>query len=198
MRYNEENHKIDFVRERKPNSLNFLCIDEKENAIDSLVMATKFLESVNSDVYHWKWIVIALHNALYGFMICALEKGNPDNVCKYDKKQKKYTRWLIGFQTALERVQSRDHIIGYVETKPIQLTNEQTRSIKVLTELLRNNFEHFVPTGWSIEISGMSTIVRSIADTINDLVFKTGTVFWEEHQLVEIKNALEKLKQYHN
>jgi len=194
MGYNKENHKINFAGGQKPSSLNFLYIDEKESAIDSLVMATKFLKSVNSDVYHWKWVTIALHNALYGFMVCALNKANPDNVCRYDKKNKKYTHWLISFETALKRVQSSNHITGYVGAKPIRLTNEQAQSIKVLTKLLRNNFEHFVPMGWSIEISGMPGIIHSIAEIIDDVAFETGTAFWEEYQVVEIKNTLKELK----
>lgn len=193
MEYDGKKHKVDFVKRRESSSLNFLSIDEKENAVDSLVMVAKFLESVDSDVYHWKWVVIALHNALYGFMICALYKANLSNVCENNRKQGEYR--LISFWTALERVQSEQYISGYVNAKPIQLVDEQKQSIGVLTELLRNSFEHFVPTGWSIEISGMPTIVNSIAEVIDELAFKTGTVFWEEHQIVEIKSTIKKLKQ---
>lgn len=179
------------MKRHKINSPSFLRIDEKENAIDSLVMTTKFLESVDSDNYRWKWVVIALHNALYGFMICSLTKTNPENVCR--GKEGSYGS-LIGFWDALKCVQSRDHITGYITAHPIQLSDEQTRSIKVLTELLRNNFEHFRPMGWSIEISGMPDVVISVAEVIENLAFKTGTVFWEEHQSRDIENALKILK----
>jgi hypothetical protein len=48
--------------------------------------------------------------------------------------------------------------------------------------------------GWSIEISGMPGIIHSIAEIIDDVAFETGTAFWEEYQVVEIKNTLKELK----
>ena len=51
-------------------SREWLYLDELENAIDNLEMVPHFLEEINSTM-KWKWTIIALHQALYGFAVCA-------------------------------------------------------------------------------------------------------------------------------
>ena len=105
---------------------------------------------------------------------------------------------VISLNEALRRVQSKDHILGYVNTTPLALTKEQAEDVKTLSEMLRNNFEHFMPMGWSIEISGMPDLLKSVSDIIEHLAFKTGTVFWEEHQADAIRKLIGELKQKPN
>ena len=157
-----QKYKSDFSGTFERDNLNFLSLDEKDNAINSLEMAVHFLRSIDSDIYLWKWVVIALHNAMYGFMICALTKSNYNNVCEPGKKKRGSLGKLISFNEALRRVQSKDHILGYVNTTPLALTKEQAEDVKTLSEMLRNNFEHFMPMGWSIEISGMPDLLKSV------------------------------------
>lgn len=50
----------------------WLELDELENAIDNLEMASYFLEQIKSEK-KWKWAIIATHQALYGFAICSIK-----------------------------------------------------------------------------------------------------------------------------
>jgi len=61
----------------------WLRLDEIENAIDNLEMVQHFLEHIPSDL-KWKWTIISLHQALYGFLICALQ-GTDARQTVYDK-----------------------------------------------------------------------------------------------------------------
>jgi hypothetical protein len=54
----------------------FMNIDVRLNAIDSLETATAFLQW--KDHLKWKWVAIAIHHALHSFCVGALECGNPD------------------------------------------------------------------------------------------------------------------------
>jgi len=55
---------------------------EASNALDSLQRAHDFLRVVDRDEKAWKSIIIFLHDALYGFMVCALTGTDPDNVTR--------------------------------------------------------------------------------------------------------------------
>ena len=52
----------------KPDVLTF---NETTNAFDYLVRASGFIQEVPSNPESWKWVIIALHGALYGFAISA-------------------------------------------------------------------------------------------------------------------------------
>jgi hypothetical protein len=58
----------------------WLRLTEASNALDSLQRTHDFLRVVDRDEMAWKWVIISLHDALYGFMVCALTGSDPDNV----------------------------------------------------------------------------------------------------------------------
>lgn len=168
----------------------YLHTDEKENAIDFLAMAARFRAEAEAEAARWKWAFIAAHGALYGFMICALTRTNYENVCEYDRKLHTYKNKLITFKEALKRVQSTNYICGYVDATPVKVSANQRKDMALLTDLLRNNFEHFTPKLWAIEIAGFPRILSTAADLIEALAFKTGTVFWTETQANQIRDCL--------
>jgi hypothetical protein len=49
-----------------------ISTDTEHEAIGSLEALADFLEDVETDPDHWKWAIIALHNAVQGFMVLAL------------------------------------------------------------------------------------------------------------------------------
>jgi hypothetical protein len=63
-------------------------LDEKNNALDYLEMAVRSLMDVERTPWAWKWVCIALHGALYGFGVCALQGTNFELVLKRNKKEK--------------------------------------------------------------------------------------------------------------
>lgn len=169
--------------------------DEKANAIDFLAMASRFRMEAETDPTRWKWIFIAAHGALYGFMICALTKTSYRNVCEYDRKAQKYTDRLISFPEALERVQNSNYMCGYVDAAPLHLSGVQLADISTLTKLLRNSFEHFTPKLWAIEMAGLPRILSTAADLIEALAFTSRTVFWTDTQARQIQECLALIRQ---
>jgi len=54
----------------------WLRTDETKEAISALEMLAETASSLNTDIYHWKWVIISTHNALQSFMVLALRGGN--------------------------------------------------------------------------------------------------------------------------
>ncbi len=63
-------------------------------AVISLEMLCEQLPKVIDNPHYWKWIVIALHNALQGFMVLALKGSNGLNVLTEECEKE----WIAAFK----------------------------------------------------------------------------------------------------
>jgi len=149
----------------------WMSLSEETNALDYLEQAYHYIQQTEKRVIAWKWVILTLHGALYGFAICALKGTNPDNVTFEIKEGEKR---LIGFDEALRRCQDSKWMRMTVTSKHLQLTNQQKKSIEILRKWFRNNFEHYIPKRWIIEILGMPQIAIDILGVIRFLALDTG------------------------
>lgn len=77
-------------------------------------------------------------------------------------------------------------ILGY----KFEPKRQQGRSVKKLNRL-RNEFIHFMPRGWSIELSGLPCIFRDCLDVLSELG-ETNAMRWEcETQFALFKSFIE-------
>lgn len=81
---------------------------------------------------------------------------------------------LIGFGEALRRCQDPSWMRMTIRSKALVLTADQGESIRKLKDMLRNEFEHYIPKDWSIEIHGMPQIAIDILDVVRFLALETG------------------------
>ncbi len=146
----------------------WLRLSEEKNALDYLEKATFFIKQTPKDYRNWKWVLIGLHGALYGFAIAACRGTDSHSVLT--KKGK-----LIGFWEALKRCQDPSYMKMLIHSKHLNLTDSQEESIKLLKSECRNEFEHFKPKGWSIELHGMPEIAIDILEVIKFLALQTNT-----------------------
>lgn len=65
-----------------------LFINELENAVDSLKLASQTI--LASDKYKWKWITLSVHHSFYSFCIACQSQGNFDNVLSEGEDDKDY------------------------------------------------------------------------------------------------------------
>jgi len=148
---------------------NWVRFDEYEDVLASTdllaLVAPKLLKQPSS----WKWMILAAHNGLQGALVCAikdtsntniLEKGSATKVLNYletlegDEPQEK----LADFITLLKRYRKKYPCNG--------ITTEQLRRIHKFHKKFRNNFAHFVPTGWLIEVAILPAIIDSAVELI--------------------------------
>lgn len=148
----------------------FIKLTTEINALDFLEQACKFIKETEVNPLAWKWIIISLHGALYGFAICACKGTNPKNVTFETKKANK----LINFWEALKRCQDPSYMRMTINSKHLKLSAQQKESIEILTSVFRNNFEHYIPKLWSIEIHGLPRITIDVLDVISFLALETG------------------------
>lgn len=174
---------------RKPKiKRKYLRLSEETNALDYLKRAYSYIRQVEADILAWKWVILTLHGALYGFAICACQGTNPDNVTY---KTKKGIKKLISFDKALKRCQDPNWMKMTIMSKHLKLTNQQRESISKLKHRFRNAFEHYIPTGWSIEIHGMPQITIDVLEVIRFLALETGNyIHLNQTQKKQIKSIV--------
>jgi hypothetical protein len=157
--------------------------DEKENAIDFLEVAAGFY--TGSHRHKWKWVTITLHGALYGAAILAIVGTDYDRVCNGKK--------LISMWEALRRCKNGAYMLQYAGSKRLVMSDGERSSIDKLSDAFRNNFEHFIPKLWSIEVALFPGIVKDVSRTIRFLLFDSGNVRLTPSQRKRAVGALRKL-----
>lgn len=172
----------------------WLRLTEETNALDYLEKAECFIRETEKDPLAWKWVVLSLHGALYGFAICACRGTDYENVAT---KTKKGEYRLISFDKALKLCQDPSRMKMLIHSQPLVLSDSQKTSILRLKKELRNEMEHYVPKAWSIEIHGMPQIAIDVLHVIRFLALESGTyVHLNQAQIKRVKSYVYQGKRY--
>lgn len=148
----------------------YLRLTEETNALDYLERAGEFIARAPADERAWKWVVLSLHGALYGFAIAACKSGDYQSVVKVTKKGHEQ---LITLDEALRMCKDASWMGTLHGGLPLNLSASQEDSIRRLKEKLRNSFEHYIPRVWSIELNGLPRISMDVLDVIRFLAIET-------------------------
>lgn len=171
-------------------SVKWFRMDEVENAIDYLEMVAHFLTSITDEI-KWKWAVIAIHQALYGFAVCAT-KGTDSRFSLRDPTNRESR--LIGIWTALERTKSEEWM-PWSHSVPLTTSDEEEHAIKKIVKEFRNEFEHFRPKAWAIEVSGMPELLKHVLRVIRHLALESNTVTYVDDGLEQrVKTAFAEIE----
>lgn len=172
----------------KPNA-KYVQFTEELNGVDYIERAYAAIQQLPLDHKAWKWVVIALHGALYSFAILAIKGTDWTRVAKLN------TRRLISFDEALERAQTAKWTIRYVRSRPIQLSDEQKDAIRFLKKI-RNQLEHYTPLAWHIEEHDLAVSTIDALDVVRSLAFDTKNVHLDAAQRQTVEVATRKGKQF--
>lgn len=200
----------------------FFEIDETENLIDNLEMVAHFLDT--SITYKWKWVIIALHQALYSSLIISLQGTDarqtvidrekdtgkavmlhvnriPIDVIasSFGKDEAKILDWitnpyLISLEEALRRIKLKKYLPLSDNAKPLKTTPEEDYAIKKITKEFRNQFEHFTPKAWLVDTSILPPIVNNVVQVIRFLEFESNCAHMSLEQEQRIKSVLAKIE----
>jgi hypothetical protein len=120
----------------------------------------------------WKWAILACHSALQGILICVLS-GSSGMGCLDNKSMARVFEWIERSRTDFaaraprERLaelpvllsRSRDpNFMAEFGGMPMPIDGDADRDILLLHNL-RNQFVHFAPRSWSVELGGLPRIV---------------------------------------
>jgi hypothetical protein len=187
----------------------WLSTDEGLEAVFSLEMVSECLPKVSENIYYWKWVLIALHNALQGFMVLALRGSDSLNVltkkcaekwlAARERRDKTFPeRRLDGFWNLYKKIQTGretydeglktgsylyrkpdDLMLMYGNSQPFRPHGTQDESVKMLNDL-RNDFIHFLPKQSLLGVHGLPRVVDDCVNIINFLAFECGNILWYE------------------
>ena len=147
----------------------YVRFSEYEDALASLELVALVAPLVR-DKPHWKWVIVAAHDALQGAMVCACAVGTGSSVLekKSAKKKKSAKEKLAPFGRLLKWcIAGRKPIL-----EPLVLTPKQRKDIERLHDHFRNDFAHFVPQGWGIEKAGLPRMIRATLDAAGELMHR--------------------------
>jgi len=166
----------------------WLRLDERTNALDNLEMCDYVLRTL-PDPIRWKWAIITLHQALYGFAVAAVKGTDALSVLKNPADLNSH---LISIWEAVRRTKDQSYIGP--SGQPLVISKEEEHAIERLVNEFRNGFEHFAPTGWSIEVSGMSRILAHILRVIQGIAIGTHALrFYDINEERRLHEALSRV-----
>lgn len=163
----------------------------ESNALDYLERAYEFIQKVESKPILWKWVMLSLHSALYGFSISACQTTDYTNLTQMTKRGRR----LISFYKALELCQDSNWMGQLCCSKPLLLNERQKVSIDKMREYYRNNFEHYIPTFWIIPIHDFPQIAIDVLYVIQFLALETmmfGTLLLSKKDEEKINSLVHK------
>jgi hypothetical protein len=160
--------------------------------VSALETFTDELRLVGQDAYRWKWAILALHGALQGMMVLALQGSHGLHVLKEEDA----TRWLEAhahggpyptdlklddFLGLYDKIKG-DQMLMYSHSCKFRPQGTQGASIKQLNRL-RNEFVHFTPRVWALELTGLPAICNDCLDIADFLARQSNNVTWPDAEL---------------
>lgn len=160
--------------------------DEAEDVAASLRHAIRCRSFTSDDPQAWKWVALALHSALQGACVChvvttaspvgAVTKQNAREWLAYFdasrleptvKPPKTYLMALPDLVKAVRKPRSagdRSNSVG------VTISDRELRWLSRFHEEVRNQFVHFEPQGWSLEVSGIAQLGKVIGRIIEEFL----------------------------
>jgi hypothetical protein len=178
----------------------FLRTDEHEEAVRSLEWVEIQARLLTKDPYQWKWVLISLHNTVQGMMVLSLWKGNGllalrDTIA---------AKWLKAYQEdGVFPLEKMDDFLGLYRkikdrkniSQPFDFNETHDASFTRLNSI-RNEFTHFTPKGWSLELEGLPHICCDVLDVVQFLGCESAAIHWyKKTHKTRVKRALKQLRQ---
>jgi hypothetical protein len=178
----------------------YLHFDEIKDVLASVDLVALLAPLIGEKQQYWKWMIIGAHSALQGAMVCAFADSSNTSILT-KRSAAKMLGWLNAdaatrgeypkerlaeFEDLLRRCLQGSH-----NCDPLVLTRQQCRDIRRLHREFRNNFVHFIPTGWGIEKVGLPRIIGAVLDVVEDLMNRGQVTYrMEEHQREQLSKTL--------
>jgi hypothetical protein len=149
--------------------------NEREDVIASTDLLALVAPTLKTRPTNWKWIILAAHSGLQGALVCAIKDSTGTNVLS--KQSAAATLAWLQNPTGAPPPQYLDHYPAlsrkYRKKYPCStVTAQQLKDLKKLHNEFRNNFTHFAPMQWSIEVVGLTRIVKAALDLVEDAMQK--------------------------
>ena len=175
-----------------------IVTDEFLETVLALEDTADELERAKSDRYRWKKAIQALHSAVQGMMVLALQGSNKLRILKREDAE----RWLDAYENdaslpadlqmdkflELYKKIKSDTMLFYMDSKKFTPQGTQGRSVKQLNRL-RNQFIHFTPCTFILALNGLPEMTLDCLNIAWFLAWNSNNVAWD------VKDNGDELKQ---
>ncbi len=168
--------------------------------VSAIELSAELASGVPYDVMQWKWLILALHHALQGALVCALRGNDPAatamltpggaralrNWNKADARHRASRQPPAAELLPLAALYRRACDSAYVAEGHALPTDAGRDAAVAKLVRLHQDLRSFIPGGFSLEVDGLPNLVRSCCDMIEHLAVSHPT-FWRHLQRVEKK-----------
>lgn len=178
--------------------------DLEQETISAIEMVREQLQQIHKDPYRWKWVILALHSAVQNFMLLALKGSNSLNVVRakdaeawsqaYNNDQPLPGLGKIDDFLDLYKKIKGNKMLIWSNSQKFVPKGQQGKSIKLLNSF-RNEFIHFLPKSWSIEMSGLPAMSLDCVSVIDFLVSDSNNVLLNKEVRQHLKELLSTVRQ---
>jgi hypothetical protein len=196
--------------------------NELENAIDYLEQVNCYHERIEFK-HRFKWLMISIHGALYGFCVLAVKGTNAARTVykpleSFSKKRlgqireeitTKYSDGiddsyidiyaqhehglLLAIYDVLDRCQDLSYMTQFSNSEALILNSEQQIAIDKMINF-RNQFAHFKPSHYGITGDYDQEIIRPILEVIKFLALDCNNVmYYQDDQRERVEQVFSKL-----
>ena len=157
----------------KPNA-KFQRFNQSENALDYLRKTNAAVRAFGRDPVAWKWALLSLHGAVYGYAIEALQAANPDRVMV---RVPDGSRVSIPFSEAVKRIADPGWMATNVRSSPWRGGAQPQSALSILDQYVAH-FLGVMPSTWVFEehdalmacIDALEVVRFLVVDSNNVLV----------------------------
>ena len=172
-------------------------------AVRALEFAARGAREALRDPYHWKWVIIALHNALQNMMVLALTCGNGLRALRTDVAVSWILAYRKGAKGPVEKLDFFLNLFGkiqgsgilcFTDSRAFQPSRSQQLSVERLNSL-RNRFLHFLLGTWLIEAAGLPRLCLDCLDAGEFLSWESGNIWWHSASPQRVRRAFRRVRQ---
>lgn len=158
--------------------------DEAEDVAASVRHALRCWPLAKEDDQAWKWVMLALHAALQGALVCHLVTTATPLGVVTDRNAQEWVDYFERYRSDTTVRPPKTRLLDLPELiklarKPgsagdgrqgglVRVSDQELAWLRRIHTEIRNQFVHFEPMGWAVDVSGVPSLARLIASVVSD------------------------------
>lgn len=164
----------------------WVSTDEAEDVAGSIRHVLRVAQFVHEDPQSWKWVALGLHSALQGACVCHLttsatpvgavtSRNAAEWIAYFEERRTNPAAqapktYLMSLPDLLKAVRKPCSAGDRSNPEGIKISDSDLSWLSRFHDQIRNQFVHFEPMGWSIEVSGIPGIARLVSRIIQEML----------------------------